>query len=201
MVFKVTRLDSLGTGDILLYSGSHPLHQYQREKTGCPWGQIGIILDLPGGYCVFESTKIATCKDIKFDSVVCGVQIVPLVDRLSSFSGLVASRRLEPALPEELIARLLAFAEEVHGEPFNDNKWIAFRAIRRRNKPRAYRGYFCSELVAEAYQRIGLIAVPPGGRSSNNYVPTDFSKMYSDRMLSLQMGFRLGDELLLKETV
>jgi hypothetical protein len=123
---------------------------------------------------------------------------VDLVERLASFPGLVACRRLEPRLPEEMATKLLEFAERSHGQPFNDNKWIAFRASRRRNAPRAYAGFFCSELVAEAYQHVGLIPAPPQGRTSNNYVPTDFSKMYSDRMLPLQMGFRLGDELLLK---
>ena len=185
-------------GDILLYAGSHPLHRFQQERTGCPWGQVGMVLGLPGGLCVFESTKIATSKDIKTGSVMIGVQLVDLVERISSFPGLVACRRLQPALPQAMAEKLLAFAHDSHGQPFNDNKWIAFRAFRRRNAPRAYAGFFCSELVAEAYQHVGVIAAPPQGRTSNNYVPSDFSRMYSDEMLPLQMGFRLGDEILLK---
>ena len=35
---------------------------------------------------------------------------------------------------------------------------------------------FCSELVAEAYQRLGLLPKPPQGLPSNEYTPRDFAK-------------------------
>jgi hypothetical protein len=95
--------------------------------------------------------------------------------------------------------RLLLFALEVHGRPFNDSRWAAIRSIRRRNPPPTCSSFFCSELAAEAYQRIGLLPAPPEGRSSNNYIPADFSEVFLERMLPLGRGFRLGAETLLKD--
>lgn len=189
----------LGSGDVVLFSGSHPLHLVQRERTGSPWGQVGLILRLPNDLvCVFESTKIATCTDVLLGKVVRGVQWVRLSERVSSFDGAVAIRRLEPRLSESMADRLLSFAREVHGLPFNDSKWTALRSIRRRNPPRTCTSFFCSELAAEAYQRTGLLPPPPRGRSSNNYIPADFSDLYSDGSLPLEGGFRLGVESHLK---
>jgi hypothetical protein len=185
-------------GDVVLYSGSHPMHRLQFERTGCPWAQVGLILGVCGETCIFESTRISTCTDVEMGVILQGVQWVRLSERIGTFEGAIAARRLEPPLPGAMIEELAAFAREVHGRPFNDSRWIALRSIRRRNPPPSGSCFFCSELVAEAYQRIGLLPTPPGGRSSNNYIPADFSTMYSDRMLPLRRDFRLGDEVVLK---
>jgi hypothetical protein len=89
---------------------------------------------------------------------------------------------------------LLAFVEEVHGQPFNDSKWVAVRAFRRRNRPGNGSSFFCSELVAEAYQRLGLLLKPPSGMSSNNYIPADFCSTYEKTLLRMHADFRLGEE-------
>jgi hypothetical protein len=199
----VTRGPSLqlANGDVVLFSGSHPMHQLQHERTGCPWGQVGVILDFSDGELyVFESTRVSNCVDVKLRRIVCGVQWVRLSDRILSFEGSIAARSLAPPLTGSMIGQFVSFAREVHGRPFNNSKWVALRSIRRRNPRSSCSCYFCSELVAEAYQRIGLLPKPPDGRTSNNYIPADFSTMYSDRMLPLQHGFRLGVELLLKGT-
>ena len=96
-----------------------------------------------------------------------GVQIARLDNRIDSFEGRVAIRRLVPSLSRSAISRLHAFASEVHGRPFNDSKWTAVRAFRRRNESCDRSSFFCSELVAEAFQRIGLLPTPPDGLSSN----------------------------------
>jgi hypothetical protein len=49
--------------------------------------------------------------------------------------------------------------------------------------------------VAAAYQHIGLLPEPPAGMHSNNYVPPDFSSTYLRRVLPLQNGFQLRDEV------
>jgi hypothetical protein len=188
-----TVADEVASGDLILYSGRHPLHRQQQDITGCVWSQVGLLL---GGSppLVFESTKLSECTDVRTGTILRGVQVVRLVDRLNSFKGELAVRSLRPSLPGELEAALLAFVEEVHGQPFNDSKWVAVRALRRRNRPGNGSSFFCSELVAEAYQRLGLLLSPPLGPSSNNYIPSDFCSTYEKTLLRMCAGFRLGEE-------
>lgn len=94
---------------------------------------------------------------------------------------------------------LIKFAREVYGLPFNNSPWEAVRARRRRNVASGWTSFFCSELVAAAYQRIGLLLPPPMGWSPNNYIPADFSTKYADSIVQLQ-GSALTDEILLKGT-
>jgi hypothetical protein len=47
---------------------------------------------------------------------------------------------------------------------------------------------FCSELVAEAYQAMGLLPESPPGRPSNEYTPRDFAR----RGAKLEAGYALG---------
>jgi len=51
---------------------------------------------------------------------------------------------------------------------------------------------FCSELVAEAYQAMGLLDEYPDGLPSNEYTPIDFS---DQRRLKLKSGYNLKSEL------
>jgi hypothetical protein len=188
------------TGDVLLFCGSHPLHRRQQEMSGCPWAQVALVVRLPGeGELVFEATRLSNCPDVRLGEVMAGVQQVRLSARVAAFDGAVAIRRLDPPLCPRRAARLVEFAGSVHGMPFNDSKWEAGRAWYRRNAASSGRGYFCSELVAAAYQHIGLVAPPPTGLSPNNYIPADFSSAFPRSILALE-GAELGAEVVLKGT-
>jgi hypothetical protein len=195
---SAVQFTELRSGDLILYSGHHPLHRLQQMRTGCQWAQVGLILRLTEQPfpVVLESTKLSRARDLWTGVVAQGVQLVPFPERLDSFEGVVATRALNPSLPSDLELRLISFAERMHGLPFNDNKWVMFRSFRRRNLPSREVGFFCSELVAEAYQWIGLLPLPPDGLSSNNYIPADFSSSYPGRVLPLRPGFELSDEQL-----
>lgn len=92
---------------------------------------------------------------------------------------------------------LIAFRTEVRGRPYEDNKIELIKS--------AYDGWlgeneedlsslFCSELVAEAYQRMGLL---PDTVASNEFTPRDFSS--STKNLPLQLDATLSKEHVLKE--
>jgi len=51
---------------------------------------------------------------------------------------------------------------------------------------------FCGELVAEAYQNIGLLKEPLEGLPSNEFTPKDFAEK---RGLVLESGTSLGEEI------
>jgi hypothetical protein len=182
-----------------LFCGRTPIHLRIQEVTGCPWTQVALLLchaNEPQPL-VFESTKMSASLDIKTGSILRGVQLVRLSDRLSSFDGTFAVRELRPPLSDRQAEALLAFAEEVHGRPFNDSKRVVVGALRRKNHPSDGSSFYCSELVAEAYQRMGLLPRPPRGPTSNNYIPADFSSTYSSAQLPLEAGVSLGAERIL----
>jgi hypothetical protein len=192
-------LKQLASGDVLLYCDQHPLHLTQQRRTGCRWGQVGLVLrsveDDP--LRVFESTRVSPCRDVWLDIPVQGVQIADLRTRLRLYGGEVAVRRLSPRLGKAQIQLLHAFVDAVHGRAFNMNKRDSVRAAHRCNAPGDGSAFFCSELVAEAYQRIGLLPAPPVGLSSNNYIPADFSSSYPAAHLPLHSDFHLESEQLI----
>ena len=51
---------------------------------------------------------------------------------------------------------------------------------------------FCSELVAEALQRVGLLPTPSTGLSLNNYIPANFTSAFRRARLVLLMGYSLS---------
>jgi hypothetical protein len=74
---------------------------------------------------------------------------------------------------------------------------VVVRALRRKNPPSDGSSFYCSELVAEAYQRVGLLPTPPLGPTSNNYIPPDFSSVYGSAILPLEAGVYLAAERVL----
>jgi hypothetical protein len=188
----------IATGDVLLFCGSHPLHRRQQEVSGCPWAQVALaVLLTDGRELVFEATRLSNCPDVLRGEVVQGVQLACLSTRVDAFEGAVAVRRLDPPLCPRRVARLVEFVREVHGLPFNDSRWEAGRAWYRRNTVSDGRSYFCSELVAAAYQRVGLVVPPPDGVSPNNFIPADFSTAFPGSILRIR-GAILGAEKILK---
>ena len=104
-------------------------------------------------------------------------------------------RQLRAKRTPEMLAALCALRRELRGRPYESSKLEVIKA--------AYDGplgrndedlssLFCGELVAEAYQAMGLL---PGDSPSSEYVPSDFS---SERSLPLLQGARLGRETVLK---
>jgi len=56
------------------------------------------------------------------------------------------------------------------------------------------KGYFCSELVASALKRVGLLDKE---LASSRYWPGDFSNELLERSVKLNKGARLGEELVI----
>jgi hypothetical protein len=75
--------------------------------------------------------------------------------------------------------------------PYEQKRLQLLRASRRRNRTKDLSSFFCSEFVAEAYQRMGLLPPKP---PSNNYTPRDFSSEREDS-LPLLLGATLGQEV------
>ena len=85
------------------------------------------------------------------------------------------------------------FMLEVQGLPFTLDANNMIRANYQLNKTRYQDSIFCSELVAEAYQRAGIFTK---NRLSSNYTPNDFSSLVPTKFL---LSSSLASEFWLRE--
>lgn len=188
----------LKTGDIVLYSGNAPISTIIKIATSSKWSHVGMVVRVPDllFVSVWESTKQGThLLDLDSGQIRKGVQLVPLSDRILTYGGRIALRRLEGAnLQNPDYERLWALRQKLSKRPYETDKIELLKAAYDGplgKNDEDLRSLFCSELVAEAYQALGLLATR---KPSNEYVPADFS---SSRKLKLTKG-TLGKEIYLE---
>ena len=188
----------LKTGDLILFSGKGGISAGIKWATLSRWSHVGMILVLSeyDFVTVWESTTLSSVIDLDSKTPKKGVQLVPLSARVASYDGEIAVRRLlGHKIGEDDIKKLMRFRKKVTGTPYEQDKIELIKA--------AYDGplgrnsedlssLFCSELVAESYQCLGLLSED---KPSNEYTPADFSE---DANLILLKG-RLGKEIYIKE--
>ena len=185
------------TGDLVLFSGKGGISHGIKLVTNSKWSHIGMALKLSesGAIFLWESTTLSNLKDAIDGKSKRGVQLVLLSDRLRTYKGKKSVRHLKYTIKEKEYLKLMRFREKVKNRPYEKSKLELIKA--------AYDGplghneedlssLFCSELVAEAYQQIGLLKSPPKGLPSNEYTPKDFTE---DKGLVLEKGATLGAEI------
>jgi hypothetical protein len=187
----------LKTGDVVLFSGKGGISHGIKLVTNSKWSHVGMVLRLPDSKAVFlwESTTLSDLRDAIDKKTKKGVQLVLLSDRLRTYDGEVKVRHLRNyQVGKREYMKLMELREQVRNRPYEKDKLELIKA--------AYDGplghneedlssLFCSELVAEAYQRMGLLKEPPKGLPSNEYTPKDFSER---KGLVLEKGASLGKE-------
>lgn len=177
--------DQLKTGDIVLLSGKGLLSLGIKLITRSRWSHVGMVLRHQGQVQIWESTR------------ECNVSLKLLSNRIGDIqdqSGEIALRRLtEVEFDANDHTKLSKLREALKGRPYEDDEIELLKA--------AYDGpfgqnkedldsVFCSELVAEAYQCLGLL---DNRTASNEYTPKDFSQASG---LTLLKG-KLGNEITL----
>ena len=191
--------NELKTGDLVLFSGKGPFSDIIKYGTLSKWSHIGMILHMPeyDFLTVWESTTLSDVKDLESGLPRKGVQLVPLSNRVQKYSGDISVRQLKGSdLPNNSLRKLMELRKELRGKEYEKSKIELLKS--------AYDGpfghndedlssIFCSELVAEAYQRLGLVTEE---KSSNEYTPADFSEK---RMKELTGDFYLSEEITLKD--
>lgn len=177
---------TLDTGDIVLFAGKGGISASIKWFTRSRWSHVGMVVFLREMelLAVWEATTLCNIADVLTGVATKGVQLVPLSERLRRYPGEIAIRRL---------VELAALRQALRGRPYERRVLDLVRA--------AYDGWaganaenlsslFCSELVAEAYQTMGLLPPDP---PSSEYTPHDWS---TDR-LPLPANYRLGDAICL----
>lgn len=193
--------NELDTGDIVLFSGKGGISTGIKWITSSVWSHVGMVLRIPeyNLALLWESTTLSSIADLETGKARQGVQLVPLSERLKQYDGEVSIRRLDIQRTPDQLAALMDFRSEVKGRPYEQNKVELVKS--------AYDGafgqnqedlssLFCSELVAEAYQRLGLIS---DQLQSNEFTPADFSEKSGaiDRFLQASKA-KLSSEIIIK---
>ena len=187
--------DSLRTGDIVLYAGKSGFSQWIKQFTGSRWSHVGMVFRMPQFefITVWESTTGSKAKDVISGKHRDGVQMFQLSQRLANYDGEIAIRRLHGVDLTERLTALETLRKELKGKPYETSQFELLAAVI--DKVDIYTeedlsSVFCSELVAEAYQRLGLLSED---KPSNEYVPAEFS---SEREITLLQGAALSEEIL-----
>lgn len=181
----------LKTGDIVLFSGKGGISAGIKWATLSRWSHVGMIVVLPeyDFVTVWESTTLSSLVDLDTKVPHKGVQLVPLSSRIEGYDGEVAVRPLEGiSFGESDLKNLMQLRREVSGREYEQDQIELIKA--------AYDGplgrnsedltsLFCSELLAEAYQRLGLLSEE---KPSNEYTPADFSEKKQLELLNGSLG-------------
>ncbi|MBF0271338.1 MAG: hypothetical protein HQL98_04550 [Magnetococcales bacterium] len=208
--------NNLKTGDILLFSGRGPTSWMIRLGEWSKWSHVGMVIKNDIGLFSWESTTLSNIKDASDGKEKMGVQIVSLSERIKRYDGEIAYRSL--AIPKGIKIE----EEETTGDGITRGMEKKLWEIRQQLRDRPYEKHklelikslidvlpgstnkedlssvFCSELVAEAYQSMGLL---PPNEPSNEFTPRDFSCAGRiNKKLLAKEPFRasLGDEIYIK---
>ena len=199
-------LSLLKTGDLVFFSGKGPLSVLVQIGTRSQWSHIGMIVHVNDEPCIWESRYRSRYHSIKYQlgrttlpPSKPGVSTTPLRIRLRHFDGKISVRPLKHPLTEHQLISLSQFREEVKDRPYEKHGMELLKAIYDGpggQNAEDLSSFFCSELVAETYQRLGLLVDDKdGGKPSNEYTPKDFTP---PGRLELQLNNALGPQILLR---
>ena len=161
----------LRTGDIVLFSGRGVLSWIIRLLCLARTSHVGMVV------CDRMFDRVLLLES-DLNERKSGVQMNNLGERIAGYNGHVCIRRLKPVLtPLQCVEvrrfivthRNTSYEQGIGGflEILAASKVIGWLW---RNKPNTNE-FFCSELVATIYQRLGLL---PKGKPANEYTPSDF---------------------------
>jgi hypothetical protein len=188
-----TLLSGLKTGDLVLFTAQGPARGLFKWFNRAPWTHVGLVLRRPEDSepLVWE----AACEGPRR-----GTLVVRLAVRMAAFRGRMSVRCLNQPLAGAQCQRLEALRQEMAERPrarglldlmgAADDGWLGARRDNLGDPTDA-------ELVAEVYQRLGLLAdAAQGGMLPSEYRPRQFAEGHG---LELKNGYALGPELLLRD--
>ncbi|GAM65520.1 hypothetical protein JCM19232_5020 [Vibrio ishigakensis] len=189
----------LKTGDVVLFSGKGAISHGIKLFTFSKWSHVGMVLKLPDTdtdtVFLWESTTLSNLADAIDGKTKKGVQLVLLSDRIRTYDGETCVRHLQGfQVDNAKYEKLMALRKTLRNKPYEKDQIELIKS--------AYDGpwghneedlssLFCSELVAEAYQCLGLIS---NKVSSNEFTPKNFAEGDG---LKLGLGATLSKEVVL----
>jgi hypothetical protein len=161
------------TGDILLFRSTSLISKAQRALSRSSYDHVALIVRDDFSLGFLEATRVV------------GVNLLQWADFLAHNWHLLYSRlvfrKLRVPDHRKVELRIKEFVLENTGKKFSAS--IGKILGRRRSRPDD--GFFCSELVASAYQFAGLL---PGDIDPSSYWPGNFSNDRPLRLVSSSLG-------------
>jgi len=194
--------DTIDTGDIILFSGKGGISDCIKLFSGSKWSHIGLVvksveLDF---IMLWESTTLCNLQDVEDGVCKNGVQTVALSDRINTYDGDIAVRKFLGCKTPAMLAALKQFREESKNKPYEQNKVELIQSLLDghlfKENTEDLSSFFCSELVAEALQRMGILS---DKLPSNEFIPRDFRNGNRAEHY-LNPGMLYGPEIEIKNT-
>jgi hypothetical protein len=195
--------EQLNTGDIVLFSGKGLISMGLQIGSLCSWSHVAMVVRVkePDVALVYQSTPVCKAKDFLDGTLKNGVQVNVMSEAVNGYNGKVAVRHLAVERTPAMLDGLSRFRREVKDRPYEAHIVQMVKAVwdgPLGQVEEDLSSLFCSELVAEAYQRMGLLPKnEDGGKPATEYTPKDFSTEGSGSELLL--GARLGEEIVIRE--
>lgn len=175
------------TGDLILFHGFTFDSKLIQLGTFSRISHIALYIKLDGEEYLLESMGMQlNLPDYYSGTVKDGVQLTRFRDKIygnktygkKPYYGTVYARQLQIQESSSstidhtiLLVRLLQFYKEQHKKPFERNQLEMFKSVARLPQSKNTAAYFCSELIAEALQHVGILQLR---KTSNSYLPGDF---------------------------
>jgi hypothetical protein len=180
--------NQLKTGDVVLFGGATtPFGLAIQLATDSDWTHVGLITRLSGEegdvLALWESAGLLKAKDLQTGRIDWGVQLTLLSDRIRQHPGTVAVRPLKEPLRDKELDKLKELRSKWRAKPyerrvsqligaaFDSLDWLTG------GSQTDISSFFCSELVAESFIRLGRFGKRP---PSSEYTPADFDKGRKD---------------------
>jgi len=170
-------MSKIKTGDIIAFSGfGHKSVLVNLVTFGWPFwwaSHIGIIGEYNDEQLLFESTTLSNIPCAIQNKSCKGVQAVRLADRVSSYNGRVYHYPLyrplfgfEAHRLDEFLLSKIGVPYDLHGGMRSATHGLSWLESRFSGEDLNY--IFCSELVAAAHARIGLLQTTSASRWNPN---------------------------------
>lgn len=173
----------VNVGDLLLFSCTHVGAVVTKVGTGSTWDHVAMVVKPQ-----YDDGDADQYLGV-FESCPSGVRVARYLDSYCNAyfdaGAKIALRRLTAERHDLSLEALTAFVKQMDGKPYEKNLMEMVRGTMSLNSGEDLSGVFCSELVAAAYQRMGLLEATV---SSNNFMPGHFGKP----QMPLQRGASLG---------
>lgn len=190
-----TAVDLTRTGDLWLFRGRSTADHAIRAVTNAPVNHVGmavVLEDLPP--LMWHAELGHGLVDVWTGTHHRGAQLHDLRAAVEQwgyrYEQRVWLRQLDTEVTRQMEDDLLRSIARLDGTPFPATTALAARWLRGRvRRPAPVESTYCAEVVAEAYQAMGLLA---DDRPANYYDPGTF---WSGDGLQVLGGARLGDEI------
>ncbi len=188
-------VDLTRTGDLWLFRGRSPADQAIRAVTNAPVNHVGMAVVLDDLPALMWHAEIGRgLLDVWSGTHHRGAQLHDLLSAVQQWSHRYNQqtwlRQLDFRVTCDMEDALLRTVARTDGTPFPATVALAGRWLRGRlRRPAPVESTYCAEVVAGAYQAMGLLA---GNRPTNYYDP---GKFWSGDVLRLVGDARLGAEI------